>query len=91
MEFTFESLEHWNLMFNGLFIDCSTWLQRHFSNGIQKFIPHMYNLTPALVAATMALHQRICAVFRSTASKFLYSFTLRDMSAVFKGRRQPAT
>ena len=62
-----------------------SWLQRHFSNPIQRFHPNMQSLVPAIVAASMSLHHRVCSVFRCTATKFLYGFTLRDMAALFKG------
>lgn len=62
-----------------------SWLQRHFGNPVQRFAPNLLNLVPALVVASMTLHQRLCLIFQATASKFLYGFNLRDLSALFKG------
>ena len=63
----------------------SSWLQRHFSNPVQRFAPNLLTLVPAIVLASMTLHQRLCNVFQATASKFLYGFNLRDLAALFKG------
>lgn len=62
-----------------------SWLQRHFGNPVQRFAPNLLNLVPALVVASMTLHQRLCSMFQATANKFLYGFNLRDLSALFKG------
>ena len=63
----------------------SSWLQRHFGSPVQRFAPNLLTLVPALVVASMTLHQRLCAVFQATANKFLYGFNLRDLAALFKG------
>ena len=63
----------------------SSWLQRHFSNTVQRFAPKLLTLVPAIVLASMTLHQRLCTVFQPTANKFLYGFNLRDVAALFKG------
>lgn len=62
-----------------------SWLQRHFANPVQRFAPNLLNLVPALVVASMSLHQKLCTIFQATASKFLYGFNLRDLSGLFKG------
>ncbi|XP_065591372.1 dynein axonemal heavy chain 17 isoform X1 [Cyrtonyx montezumae] len=43
------------------------------------------NLQAELVAAALALHQRVTTTFLPTAIKFHYLFNLRDLSNVFQG------
>ncbi len=62
-----------------------SWLQRHFGNPVQRFSPTLLAVVPALVTASMMLHQRLCSTFQATANNFLYGFNLRDLSALFKG------
>ncbi|KAL9897380.1 dynein heavy chain at 93AB [Glossina fuscipes fuscipes] len=63
----------------------STILSQHFSNAEQKFNPIVTRMTPNIVAATLALHNKCSQVFLPTAIKSHYIFNLRDISNVFQG------
>lgn len=64
----------------------SSILAQHFTNAEQKFNIAVTRLTPNIVAATIALHNKITQVFLPTAVKSHYIFNLRDMSNVFQVR-----
>ena len=59
------------------------WLQRHFEN--LNFSSHVTSMVPAIVSASIAIHNNICSQFQSSASKFLYVFNLRDIASIIKG------
>ncbi|TMW50187.1 hypothetical protein DOY81_004746 [Sarcophaga bullata] len=60
-------------------------LSQHFTNAEQKFIPIVTRMSPNIVAATLALHNKSSQVFLPTAIKSHYIFNLRDISNVFQG------
>lgn len=62
----------------------SSILAQHFTNAEQKFNIAVTRLTPNIVAATIALHNKITQIFLPTAVKSHYIFNLRDMSNVFQ-------
>ncbi|KAM6403695.1 dynein axonemal heavy chain 17 [Rhynochetos jubatus] len=47
--------------------------------------PALRNLQPTLVAAALALHQKVASTFLPTAIKFHYLFNLRDLANTFQG------
>lgn len=59
-------------------------LAQHFANAEQKFVPIVTRMTPNIVAATIALHNKCLQVFLPTAIKSHYIFNLRDISNVFQ-------
>ncbi|XP_009879601.1 PREDICTED: dynein heavy chain 17, axonemal [Charadrius vociferus] len=61
----------------------STILAQHLA--LQKMPPAVQKLQPQLVAAALALHQKVAATFLPTAIKFHYLFNLRDLSNIFQG------
>ncbi|XP_061390860.1 dynein beta chain, ciliary isoform X1 [Musca vetustissima] len=63
----------------------SSILSQHFANAEQKFNPVVMKMTPNIVAATLALHNKASQVFLPTAIKSHYIFNLRDISNVFQG------
>nr|NP_001262793.1 dynein heavy chain at 93AB, isoform C [Drosophila melanogaster]AGB96173.1 dynein heavy chain at 93AB, isoform C [Drosophila melanogaster] len=63
----------------------SSILAQHFANAEQKFTPIVTRMTPNIVAATIALHNKCLQVFLPTAIKSHYIFNLRDISNVFQG------
>ncbi|XP_055848919.1 dynein beta chain, ciliary isoform X2 [Episyrphus balteatus] len=63
----------------------SSILSQHFINAEQKFSPTVMRLTPNIVAATIALHNKSSQIFLPTAIKSHYIFNLRDISNVFQG------
>ncbi|XP_054276549.1 dynein beta chain, ciliary [Macrosteles quadrilineatus] len=63
----------------------SSILSQHFANVEHRF-PHLVTrLCPNVVAATIAVHNKVAQVFLPTAIKFHYIFNLRDLSNVFQG------
>ncbi|NXU59271.1 DYH17 protein, partial [Turnix velox] len=52
---------------------------------LQKMPPAVQKLQSQLVAAALALHQRVASTFLPTAIKFHYIFNLRDLSNIFQG------
>lgn len=63
----------------------SSILNQHFLNAEQKFNVCITKLTGNIVAASLALHNKIASVFLPTAVKFHYIFNIRDLSNVFQG------
>ncbi|KAM6049902.1 dynein axonemal heavy chain 17 [Theristicus caerulescens] len=61
----------------------STILAQHLA--LQKMPPAVRKLQPQLVAAALALHQKVASTFLPTAIKFHYLFNLRDLSNIFQG------
>ncbi|NXL03800.1 DYH17 protein, partial [Mesembrinibis cayennensis] len=61
----------------------STILAQHLA--LQKMPPAVQKLQPQLVAAALALHQKVASTFLPTAIKFHYLFNLRDLSNIFQG------
>ncbi|NWW98330.1 DYH17 protein, partial [Caloenas nicobarica] len=61
----------------------STILAQHLQ--LQKMPPPVQKLQPQLVAAALALHQKVASIFLPTAIKFHYIFNLRDLSNIFQG------
>ncbi|KAM6111100.1 LOW QUALITY PROTEIN: dynein axonemal heavy chain 17 [Pterocles gutturalis] len=61
----------------------STILAQHLA--LQKMPPPVQKLQPQLVAAALALHQKVASTFLPTAIKFHYLFNLRDLSNIFQG------
>ncbi|XP_064890245.1 dynein axonemal heavy chain 17 isoform X3 [Columba livia] len=61
----------------------STILAQHLQ--LQKMPPAVQKLQPQLVAAALALHQKVASIFLPTAIKFHYIFNLRDLSNIFQG------
>ncbi|NXP52612.1 DYH17 protein, partial [Heliornis fulica] len=61
----------------------STILTQHLAQ--HRMPPDVQNLQPQLVAAALALHQKVASTFLPTAIKFHYLFNLRDLSRVFQG------
>ncbi|NWU53608.1 DYH17 protein, partial [Dromas ardeola] len=61
----------------------STILAQHLA--LQKAPPAVQKLQPQLVAAALALHQKVAYTFLPTAIKFHYVFNLRDLSNIFQG------
>ncbi|KAJ9585774.1 hypothetical protein L9F63_002411, partial [Diploptera punctata] len=60
-------------------------LSQHMSNPEHRFPLSVQKLTPNIVAASLALHNKVSQVFLPTAIKFHYIFNLRDFSNVFQG------
>ncbi|XP_075210990.1 dynein heavy chain at 93AB [Lycorma delicatula] len=60
-------------------------LNQHLANVEHRFPPVVTRLSPNVVAATIALHNKAAQVFLPTAIKFHYIFNLRDLSNVFQG------
>ncbi|XP_021270931.1 dynein heavy chain 17, axonemal [Numida meleagris] len=52
---------------------------------LQKVPLAVQRLQEQLVAAALAMHQRVTAIFLPTAIKFHYLFNLRDLSNIFQG------
>ncbi|NXG62204.1 DYH17 protein, partial [Hemiprocne comata] len=61
----------------------STILAQHLD--LQKMPVAVQKLQPQLVAAALALHQKVASTFLPTAIKFHYLFNLRDLSNIFQG------
>ncbi|KAM6297472.1 dynein axonemal heavy chain 17 [Aegotheles albertisi] len=61
----------------------STILAQHLA--LQKMPPPVQKLQPELVAAALALHQKVTSTLLPTAIKFHYLFNLRDLSNIFQG------
>ncbi|XP_009470045.1 PREDICTED: dynein heavy chain 17, axonemal isoform X2 [Nipponia nippon] len=61
----------------------STILAQHLA--LQRMPPVVQKLQPQLVAAALALHQKVASTFLPTAIKFHYLFNLRDLSNIFQG------
>ncbi|PSN46658.1 Dynein beta chain [Blattella germanica] len=60
-------------------------LSQHMANPEHRFPMSVCKLTPNIVAASLALHNKVSQVFLPTAIKFHYIFNLRDFSNVFQG------
>ncbi|XP_074778161.1 dynein axonemal heavy chain 17 [Athene noctua] len=60
-----------------------TILAQHLA--LQRMPPAVQKLQPQLVAAALALHQKVASTFLPTAIKFHYLFNLRDLSNIFQG------
>ncbi|NXY12732.1 DYH17 protein, partial [Atrichornis clamosus] len=60
-----------------------TILKQHLAQ--QNVIPTLQKMQPQLVAAALALHQKVASNFLPTAIKFHYIFNLRDLSNIFQG------
>uniref|UniRef100_A0A8C4U7P5 Dynein axonemal heavy chain 17 n=1 Tax=Falco tinnunculus TaxID=100819 RepID=A0A8C4U7P5_FALTI len=60
-----------------------TILAQHLA--LQRMPPAVEKLQPQLVAAALALHQKVTSTFLPTAFKFHYLFNLRDLSNIFQG------
>ena len=65
--------------------DLSTIFGTILSNHLFNFDKAVQNRTKAVTDATIALHKEISMKFLPSAVKFHYNFTMRDLSAVFKG------
>ncbi|NXE29303.1 DYH17 protein, partial [Ardeotis kori] len=61
----------------------STILAQHLA--LQSMPTPVQKLQPQLVAAALALHQKVASTFLPTAIKFHYLFNLRDLSNIFQG------
>ncbi|NXL59531.1 DYH17 protein, partial [Chordeiles acutipennis] len=61
----------------------STILAQHLA--LQGMAPAVQKLQAQLVAAALALHQKVTCTFLPTAIKFHYLFNLRDLSNIFQG------
>ncbi|XP_068269716.1 LOW QUALITY PROTEIN: dynein axonemal heavy chain 17 [Nyctibius grandis] len=61
----------------------STILDQHLA--LHRMPPAVQRLQPQLVAAALALHQKVSSTFLPTAIKFHYLFNLRDLSNIFQG------
>ncbi|XP_010006976.1 PREDICTED: dynein heavy chain 17, axonemal [Chaetura pelagica] len=61
----------------------STILEQHLD--LQKMSVAVQKLQPQVVAAALALHQKVASTFLPTAIKFHYLFNLRDLSNIFQG------
>ncbi|NXH39972.1 DYH17 protein, partial [Dicaeum eximium] len=60
-----------------------TILQQHLAR--QRVPTPLQKMQPQLVAAALALHQKVASNFLPTAIKFHYIFNLRDLSNIFQG------
>ncbi|XP_077291064.1 dynein heavy chain at 93AB [Arctopsyche grandis] len=60
-------------------------LSQHFANIELRFSPVISKLAPNVVAASIALHNKVSQIFLPTAIKSHYIFNLRDFSNVFQG------
>ncbi|NWW79259.1 DYH17 protein, partial [Climacteris rufus] len=60
-----------------------TILEQHLAR--QNISPVLQKMQPQLVAAALALHQKVASNFLPTAIKFHYVFNLRDLSNIFQG------
>ncbi|NXB98994.1 DYH17 protein, partial [Orthonyx spaldingii] len=60
-----------------------TILQQHLAR--QNVPVLLQKMQPQLVAAALALHQKVASNFLPTAIKFHYIFNLRDLSNIFQG------
>ncbi|NXK40473.1 DYH17 protein, partial [Piprites chloris] len=60
-----------------------TILQQHLAR--QQMPQALQKMQPQLVAAALALHQKVSSTFLPTAIKFHYLFNLRDLSNIFQG------
>lgn len=60
-------------------------LSQHFANAEQKFNPCVTKIGANIVAASLALHNKVSQIFLPTAVKFHYIFNLRDLSNIFQG------
>ncbi|NXE57526.1 DYH17 protein, partial [Casuarius casuarius] len=61
----------------------STILAQHLAQ--RKMPPAVQKLQAQLIAAALALHQKVTSTFLPTAIKFHYLFNLRDLSNIFQG------
>lgn len=61
-------------------------LTQHYLNAEQKFNLCVTKLTQNIVAASLALHNKVAQIFLPTAIKFHYIFNLRDLSNIFQVR-----
>ncbi|NXF34737.1 DYH17 protein, partial [Nyctibius bracteatus] len=61
----------------------STILAQHLA--LHRMPTAVQGLQPQLVAAALALHQKVASTFLPTAIKFHYLFNLRDLSNIFQG------
>ncbi|XP_067164351.1 dynein axonemal heavy chain 17 [Apteryx mantelli] len=61
----------------------STILAQHLAQ--RKMPPSVRKLQAQLIAAALALHQKVTSTFLPTAIKFHYLFNLRDLSNIFQG------
>lgn len=52
---------------------------------INNFAPVVQKFSPNIIAAALALHQKVSSNFLPTAIKFHYVFNLRDFSNIFQG------
>ncbi|NWI40584.1 DYH17 protein, partial [Picathartes gymnocephalus] len=60
-----------------------TILQQHLAQQNMPLL--LQKMQPQLVAAALALHQKVASNFLPTAIKFHYIFNLRDLSNIFQG------
>ncbi|XP_063266171.1 dynein axonemal heavy chain 17 [Prinia subflava] len=60
-----------------------TILQQHLAR--QNMPAALQKMQPRLVAAALALHQKVASNYLPTAIKFHYIFNLRDLSNIFQG------
>ncbi|RZC39341.1 MT, DHC N2, AAA 7, DHC N1 and/or AAA 9 domain containing protein [Asbolus verrucosus] len=60
-------------------------ISQHFEAEHNKFGRGIMKLSGFLVEAALFLHQKVATTFLPTATKFHYTFTLRDMSNIFQG------
>ncbi|NWV92100.1 DYH17 protein, partial [Machaerirhynchus nigripectus] len=61
-----------------------TILEQHLAR-LGNIPPPLRKMQPQLVAAALALHQKVASNFLPTAIKFHYIFNLRDLSNIFQG------
>ncbi|NWU29126.1 DYH17 protein, partial [Dyaphorophyia castanea] len=61
-----------------------TILEQHLAR-LGNMPPPLRKMQPQLVAAALALHQKVASNFLPTAIKFHYIFNLRDLSNIFQG------
>ncbi|XP_049878702.1 dynein beta chain, ciliary [Pectinophora gossypiella] len=60
-------------------------LSQHLANPELRINPQIAKLSSNVVAASIALHNKVSQVFLPTAIKFHYIFNLRDLSNMFQG------
>ncbi|KAL1130935.1 hypothetical protein AAG570_012176 [Ranatra chinensis] len=63
----------------------SSILSQHFVNSENRFPNTITRLCDNIVAASIALHNKVVQLFVPTAAKFHYIFNLRDLSSIFQG------